>query len=173
MSRPLFEIAGEYRAMAAKLEAMDGMDEATLKDTLDGEAGDLEQKLIAYGMVIRNIEAEADAIKAVIEDCQARHKSRMGKAIRMRQVVLDTMLATNLPLVKSPSFDLKVKKNPASMVVTDEAKLRLFGNAKFFIMVPEVPEHEELDKAKLKAALAAGELVDGVELQSGHRIEIK
>ena len=61
----LYELAAEYREAAHRLADTD-LDEQTIADTLDGMAGELEQKAIAVAMVIRNIKAEEDAIQQAV-----------------------------------------------------------------------------------------------------------
>ena len=59
----LYTVADQYLADIKKLQDME-IDDQTFADTLEGLAGDLEVKATNVALFIRNLEANADAIKA-------------------------------------------------------------------------------------------------------------
>jgi hypothetical protein len=164
----LYEIAAAFRADLSKLEALD-LDDQTFQDTLDAISGDLEEKVRAVAAFIKNLEAEAVAIKAARDDMDKRLKARVAKADRLRDYLLACLELARTDQVKGVQFDVKVKTNPPSLVIVDEDKLK-FAPAEFFTLVPE---HEEINKAKLKEALLAGREVPGAVIQRGKRLDIK
>jgi hypothetical protein len=170
----LYTIVGEYREAFAKLEAMEDLDNDTIRDTLESISGPLEGKVLAYGAFIRNLEVEAANCKAAADGMVKRAKARQGTADHLRAALLAAMSATGTDKVKGDQFDVAIKSNPPALTITDEAKLKFApAHLGIYKTVPEVPEHDELDNAALKAALVAGNVIAGAELKRGKRVEIK
>lgn len=162
----LFQIATEYRHITDVL--MDsGVDEQTLKDTLEGEAWPLELKAQNYGFVIRNLQATAASIKEAEEQMKARRQ-----AIEKRALALVERLKTGLEIagvskLECPHFALTIKKNPAGVEIFEPALIPAE-----FMRQPD-PQPVAPDKAAIKAALQAGHDVPGALLAQGTRLEIK
>jgi hypothetical protein len=165
----LFEIAAQYRNITDVL--MDaGVDEQTLKDTLEGESWPLELKAQNYGFVIRNLEATAASIKEAEKQMKARRE-----AIEKRAAALLERLKTGLEIagvtkLECPHFALTIKKNPPSVDVWDERQIPAQ-----YMRTPE-PPHPPVpvpDKLALKEALKAGIEVPGAQMAQGTRLEIR
>ena len=79
----LYELAGEYRAAAEQLADLD-LPPEVVADTLEGLAGDLEQKATNVALFARNLEATAAAIKQAEADMAARRKAIENRAASIR-----------------------------------------------------------------------------------------
>lgn len=165
----LFEIADEYIAALKTLESL--ADAGTLSaevvaDTIDGMSGELEAKatnVIAYA---RSLELESNAIREAFAPMLERAHQLDKKAEWMRAYVKTQMERTGITEIKSPYFVLKIRENPASVVIDNEAG------------IPDkcwrvIPEKREPDKKAIKAMIEAGEEATFAHLEKTRRLEIK
>lgn len=163
----LYVLAQEHRALADTLADLD-IDEQTLADTLEGAAGELEQKATAVAMVIRNHEALAASIKDAEEMMAARRKALEARAERLRTYLLTNMLLAGIKSIKHPMLDITIKGKVAAVEVFDEQQVPV----EFYDQPPAPPPR--LSKSRIAAAIKAGRDVQGAKLSAeAHRIEIK
>ena len=164
MSESLFKISNEYMAAIDDLENMD-LDEQTRADTIEAMAGTVEQKCVSVIAFTKNLEVVADAIGDEIINMQSRKKTLKNRIEWLRQYTKDIMERCNIDAVHDPLFDIRVVKQPPSVVIDDVAKLPLE-----YLRI--IPERAEPDKNLLRAALKDG-AVEGCHLSAGTRIKIK
>ena len=162
----LYTVADQYLADIKKLQDME-IDDQTFADTLEGLAGDLEVKATNVALFIRNLEANADAIKAAEKGMADRRKSLEAKVERIKQYLLENMLRTGISKIESPYLCLSVRKNPPSVEVLS---LDLIPDEYFDIPDPPPPA---LNKARLKDDLKAGVIIEGAKLIAGQSLQIK
>lgn len=165
----LFEIAQEFRHITDVL--MDaGVDEQTLADTLEGEAWPLEQKAQNYGFVIKNLEANAAAILAAMEQMAERAAKVKKRAEQLRERLKTGMEIAGVSSLTTPYFDIKIKKNPPAVTIFDERQIPAQ-----YMRTPEPPPPPEPqpDKKAIAAAIKAGVDVPGCKPVQGTRVEIK
>ena len=142
----LYELAAEYRDAHERMEAA-GFDEQTIADTLDGLAGDMEEKAIAVAKFARNLEAEADAISDAIKAMQARASATAHKAAGLRKYLMDAMVAAGVRKVSCPYFVVSVRDTPAAVVIDHEEDIPIR-----FMVQPEQPPPRP-DKRAIAEAL--------------------
>lgn len=162
----LYQLAHEYRAIADKLADTD-MDEQTIADTLESLSGDLEVKATNTAMVIRNIEANAAAIKEAEAQMAARRKALENRAARLKDYLLGNMIVAGIGKVESPYFRLSVRDNPPSVEVYEPGLI-----PQQYMRQPEPPPPAP-DKKAIAEAMKAGQEVPGCRLTRGQRLEIK
>lgn len=165
----LFALADEYLAALKTLESL--ADAGTLSaevvaDTLEGMSGELEAKATNVIGYAKSLELEAAAIKAATEPMLQRAKALETKAEWMRAYVKTQMERTCITEIKSPYFVLKIRDNPASVKIDNEAG------------IPEkcwrvIPETREPDKKAIKAMIESGEEVQFAHLERTRRLEVK
>lgn len=161
----LYELAAEYRDAQERMEDA-GFDEQTIADTLDGLAGDMEEKAIAVAKFARNLEAEADAISDAIKSMQARASATAHKAARLRKYLMDAMIAAGVRKVSCPHFVVSVRETPAAVVIDDESAI-----PDRFLVQP-VPPPPRPDKPSIAEALKAGPQ-PWAHLQKSTRLDIR
>jgi hypothetical protein len=167
MSLPaLYELAAEYRSAAAQLADLD-LPPEVVADTLEGLAGDLETKSTNVAMFIRSLEATAAQIKDAEAAMKSRRQAIEARAEHVRQYLLANMQACNIQKIECPWFKLAIRQNPASVVITDPGKI-----PSNLYIYPEAPEPFP-DKKGIKAAIEAGDQIEGAHLERGVRLEIK
>lgn len=160
----LYELAGNYKAIEQKLLDSEASAQ-TIADTLEGVAGEVEEKCINVTYVIRNLESSADQIKQAEKAMAERRKVLENKAAQLNNYLLTNMQRTGITKVSCPFFDISIANNPPAVVIDDEDAI----NDKFKKTVTTT----SLDKVAIKEAIKAGESVDGAHLESGVRLVIK
>lgn len=166
MSESLFVIAGQYRAAIDHLENSN-LDAQTIADTIESIDGDIKDKSVNVAMFARNIEAQADAIKAQVILMSDRETALRKKVESIKDYLLGNLQHAKIEKVESPFFTIAVRKNPHSLHIDNE---RLLPQS--FITTPPPPE-PRIDKDALKKALKDGRIVPGAHLEQKFRIEIK
>lgn len=162
----LYEIALTYRDAADKLADLD-LDPQTLEDTLESLSGDLEEKATNTAFLIRNLEANAAAIKDAEAAMAARRKALENRAARVKDWVLANMMLAGVQKIECPYFKVSVRDNPAAVEVHEPGLIP--AN---FMRQPDPPP-PAVDKTAIKEALKAGQDVPGCKLTVGKRLEIK
>lgn len=163
----LYEIADLYLQDVAKLQDLD-LDPQTIADTLESMGGDLEVKATNVAMFVRNLESLADQIKQAEAAMTTRRKAIEGRANAVREYLLENMQRTGIRNIDSPWFKIALAKNPPSVVVDDEGTLK-FAHPEFVKVVTT----ESIDKAAIKEAIKAGQIVEGAHLVQAERVTIK
>lgn len=160
----LYVLAGEYRAIEQKLIDTD-MDAQTIADTLQGVAGELEEKAINVAMFVRNLESSADQIDQAIKQMQERKKAMESKAESIKKYLLENMQRTGITKIESPYFAVQLKKNPPSVIIDNENDI----NDKFKVTKTVT----SIDKESIKLAIKSGEIVAGAHMEQKERVDIK
>ena len=160
----LFNISAQYQDALMVLTDSDLPDEA-IEDTLEGIKGELMDKGKNVAAFVRNIEADADAIDAAVKMMQARAKVIRNKATRIRSYLHVNLEASGITEISCPYFQIKVKKNPPKVLLTDEDAIPDEFKAEVITV--------KIDKTAIKKAIQADEDVPGACLEQGTRLEIK
>lgn len=168
--RTLYNITGDYLELLNMLEDTE-LDEETLLDTLEGIWGELETKAEGYGMVIRQLEADAKRTRAeqkyfedeaefykhradCIENATKRIKARMCKA----------MDDADLKQIKSERFTFSVAGNGGKQPLIIDGDV-----PSFYMRVVYEP-----DKELIREALEKGVQLDFAHLEPrGKHLNIK
>jgi hypothetical protein len=166
MNTSLYILTGEYLALSQKLLESD-LDEQTIADTLEGAAGELEEKATNVAMFVRNLEASAEQIKLARQQMDARCKALESKADSIKRYLKENMIRSGITKIESPYFALTIKKNPPSVVIDDQTQL-----PSDYIVTPPAPPPAP-DKKLIAQAIKDGYTVPGAHLEQTERLEIK
>jgi hypothetical protein len=137
----------------------------TALDTFEAIEGDFEQKVISVAAYAKQLDAEADAIKAAMERMEKRRKALENRSGYLKDYTKICMEQIGKTKIKHPWFNLSIQKNPPSLTVYDEAVIP-------FEYTKEVTT-TSVNKIAIKAALLKGEAVAGAKLSNGTRLVIK
>ena len=149
----LYELTSEYLDLLAMLEDPD-VDEDLINDTLEGIDGELEVKADGYARVMRQMDADAKAIKAEEERLANRRKSLENRSAALKSRLQQMMEITGKVKFKTELFSFGIQKNPAAVVIdTEEANLP----AQYLIQ-----QEPKVDKTKLKEDLKNGVDLEGI-----------
>lgn len=144
----LYDIAEIYE----NLENID--DEVAVAAAMDGVDAALEEKLESTAKVIRNLEAEAEALEAEEKRLKARKTAVRNRIADIKGYVQENLEAMGKDKVTSGIFKWSIQANAPSVNILDES---LIPDAYWKI------ERKPM-KTEIKKAIEAGELTEGVEL---------
>ncbi len=160
----LYEIANQYQQALATLDDMSLPDEV-IADTLEGLKGDLEVKGKNIAAYIRNLEADAAAIKDAEALMAARRKTIDRRTKWLKLLLLDAMQKSELTEISCPWFVIKPRRNPPAVDIVDETVL----SKKYLKQVVTT----KIDKKLIAADIKLGAIVNGATLKQGWRLDIK
>lgn len=161
----LYTVSHEYAAVMHKL--MDSeLPEDCIADTLEGMSGEVVVKAQNVVAFMLNLEAEAVMIRKAEKKMAERRQSIEKRAKRFREYLQHAMELTEISEIKAldGSFVAKLHKDRDEVVMVDD-ELELPPR---FIRTKTEP-----DKTAIKAAIKAGEAVDGAHIERKNRLEIK
>ncbi len=159
-NKSLYEIAARYEQALIKLTDAD-LPEEVVQDTLEGIEGEIEEKAVNVAKFIGNLESQAKQIDEAVKAMKARQTSLKNRSARIKTYLHDNMEKSGITAISCPYFDIKIKKNPPSVIIEDEALIPSeFTDTKTVVTI---------NKTAIKKAGGC----PGATLQSSTRVEIK
>ena len=137
------------------------IDEQTFNDTL--QAMGTEEKLESYCKVIRQLEADAEMLKAEKERIENKKKTVDNSIGRMKKAVIDFMKASGSTKSTAGTFTVALSTSKAVNIL-DESKVPV----RFFVEQPP-----KIDKSAIRQELMSGAEIEGCELQINEGARIK
>jgi hypothetical protein len=165
----LYELVAQHRSLEA-LESSDDLPAETIRDTLEGLEGQLQEKAVSVAHFVRNLESTADAIDEAAEAMRMRGTRLRKRAQSLQDYLLFNMQAAGITKIDSPYFTLIVKKNPPTVVIDSE---NLIPAQYMRQPDPPPPPKPVPDKKAIGDAFKAGEDVPGAHTEQRERLEIK
>jgi len=160
----LYEITGQYTKLDEMLgEVEDGGDAQAYHDLAEWITDSLENKVAGICAIIRNNEAEADAIKLEIDRLTKKRKAMENKAQWLKDYLLYHLQEIGQEKVKAGLWSVAVKDNPPSVLLAEDDLL-----PDEYYRVKKEP-----DLVKIKADLKAGISVPYASLFSKKGLTIK
>lgn len=157
----LYELTDSYLKV---LELIENGEEG-LEDTLESINDTIELKADGYARIIRNLEANAVALKTEIDRLTNRKRSIENSIDRLKENLKNAMIATGKEKIKTDLFNITVVNNPVAVNVIDEKLIP----EKYF----KVEIIRKLDKLSLRDAIKNGEEIQGAKLMQGKGLRIK
>jgi DNA repair ATPase RecN len=161
--KPLYEISNEYQAFISQLDNEENMDKAL--DRFGELSNSMNDKCIALASYIKNLEAEHKAIEEAKYNMEKREERVRSKHESLLNYLKDNMERCEITHISSSYFDIKIKKCPESVDITDEN------------LIPDDCKKEKyivtLDRAKMQKEMKQGVVIPGARLIQKNRIEIK
>jgi hypothetical protein len=159
----LYEMTDQFRKLEEMAMQIDSAEDAEAFSALWAEiAGDFMIKAERTAMVIRNLEAECDAMWCEEDRLKARRKSMENNVVSLKGYLESHMKETGIDKVTGTLFTISIQKNPPALKL-DEGKL------------PEAwwKVKREPDSAKIKEAIKSGESIEGAWLEQGESLRIR
>lgn len=141
----LYELTGDFQTLYEMADDPD-VDEQVWLDTIEGIDGAIEDKADGYAKVIKDLIANADAIKAERERMDSRENALRNKADTLKKALQTSMEITGKTKFKTTLFSFGIQKNAPSLKISEGAQ------------VPDeylIPQPPKVDKASMKEAAKA------------------
>lgn len=156
----LYEMQQSAQELYELLQAGE-IDEQTMADTI--EAMMVPEKLESYCQVLRQMAVDADAYKAEKDRFAEKEKAARNAADRLKARMADFLQATGQKKIDCGLFTVRQTKGESVTLVKEE-------------LIPAEYYDEQapkLSRARIKAALKAGEIVPGAGLTVTYGVSIK
>ena len=162
----LYNLSAEVAALKEKLEASD-LDEQTIADTIEGESFDFEQKCLAAGYIVKELEGQILMLENAYDEMWQRKVRFENGRKNLLKYLQTCMTIAGVSKVKGDLFDVAIKKNPHAVQIVNDGLV-----PEEYWKIPE-PEPARLDKRRLLKDLKDGKNVPGCQLEQTERVEIK
>lgn len=159
----LYDLTDEYRFLLELAEDPD-VDPDTLADTLEALGGEIEDKADGYAKVMKQLEADAAALKAEEKRLARRRSACENSIARMKKALQTTMETTGKTKFKTNLFSFWIQKNAPRLVVDNEKKVP----AEYFVQPDPVR-----NDAAIKKALNEGAKYDWCHMEQTESLRIK
>lgn len=160
------EIAADYLALIELAEDPE-IDEQIWADTFEGLNGELEDKADAYATVMAELKGKAATVKAEADRLAARYKTINNSIERIKKNLEEVMKATGKTKFKTDLYSFNIQKNPASLRLADDLDFATIPAEYIKFADPEI------DKAKVKEALKAGEEFPWAHMEQTEGLRIR
>jgi hypothetical protein len=158
MSNSLYNLTNEFAAVVNHLEEME-LDSEVLQDTLDSLQAPIEEKVENIVKYMKSLEALADAKKLEAKRLSDSASSDLKKVEWFKNYMADNLKKVGIKDIQAGVFKVGFKKGSEVVEVAPNFDVNSINNKAFLRF-----KDPELDKTKIKAALKAGYIVDGVSL---------
>lgn len=160
----LYEISNDFAILNNLLEI--NAHDPKFMEILYNVSGELDKKIVSIASLINNLEAQAANIAEAVTAMEERRDNICDKLEKLRQYLLDGMVASNRFKVECPYFTINVRNNPPSVNVIDNDKIPF----EYFDIPKPLPK---LNKNRIRDDLNKGVVILGAELTSGKSLQIK
>jgi hypothetical protein len=148
----LYELTGDIKA----LESMD-LDAETLADSIEGIAGEFEEKAKGILAFTENMNGDIDALDSQIKRLTERKKVLTNRKNNLRAYLLHNMEASGITKIECPLFTASLRKGVEVAEIIDQDAI---PDEYIDVKVTEKP-----DINALKRDLKAGKEINGVSLK--------
>ncbi len=164
----LYEISETYRAFMAAVEAGEIPEEA-MADTLEALEGAFDEKAEAIGCIIKEQRAEADAIKQEEETLTARRKAKENRADSMEDYLYRQMKVLGKDKFETAKVRIKFTKGER-VAIDDEAVFITWAHKEADDLLSF--KEPTINKTAVKAAIKAGRVLPGAELEKTEKARV-
>lgn len=152
----LYELANDFKF----LEDNEDIEPDALRDTIESVMCEFKDKCVSVAAYFQNLDAEARAMKEAEQRISDRRKAIENRSNSLKEYLLSNMQRLEISEISCPEFSIKLRKPQQVVNVLNIDRLPL-------AYCRTIPASIQADKAKLKAALKAGEVIPGAELTDG------
>jgi hypothetical protein len=162
----LFELSDQYLQVLDLLEQADEVDPHLLEEALDAIAGKITQKAEGIAGLVRQLEGMAELRAIEAKRMKALADADEKRAERLRDYLLRNLQAVGAEKVETARFRISVRQNPPAVTVVDESAVP----AEFIreVVTTSIDKRGILERLK-----STGEVVNGVEVTRGQRLDIR
>ena len=164
----LYNLAGQYAALADKLDRME-LDEQTIADTIEssGLVDDIQTKAQGVLMVAAESTKYVPLIELEIQRLKDLKATRDRVAAGLRDYLKTCMESAGIEKIECPLWKVTIQKNPPAVEVFDPLSIPAA------YMTDPKPPAPAPDKALIKQAIKDGFEVPGARMTQSTRLAIK
>ncbi len=163
----LYELTADIRSFMAAVEAGEIPEEA-IADTLESLEMAFEDKAENIACLIKELNAEAEAIKAEAANLTERAKSKANHAESLKKYLAMSMTATGKDKIETARCKLSFRKS--EKVVTDESFIEWAINGHDYLLKFKAPDP---DKTAIKAFIKEGNEIVGAAIETNMSLQVK
>jgi len=116
----LYELTDRYRNV---LEIAGMLDEEQLQEALQAIDDEIEVKADGYAKVMKELEAQENAIQEEVKRLSERKKHIKNNRDRMKESLANQMEILSKRKIKTDLFSFNIQNNPSRLSITDEANI--------------------------------------------------
>ncbi len=163
----LYELTSDLITLQELLE--ESVDDQLLQDTLEAVQGEYDVKMESYAKVIKNLEADMDALKTEAKRLTDKRKVLENNIDRLKKAMFDSMKAVGKSKAGGQLFTVAIQKNGGKVpvIMAEDADLSILPDQ--LVKVVESPDLEAI-----RELLEAGKVVEGFTLgERGESLRIR
>ena len=149
----LFTISQDFKSLYDMANDAENEDMETLAELFSEVETSLSDKLDNTIYIIKELDSDADALKAEAKRLTDKAKALENKGKYLKELMLGAVKASGVEKLKSDKFSYYIKRTEVLNVVSEDNIGREFFRIK-----------KEIDKTVLKKAIKDGLILDGVSI---------
>ena len=149
----LFTISQDFKSLYEMANDAENEDMEALAELFSEVETSLSDKLDNTIYIIKELDSDADALKAEAKRLTDKAKALENKGKYLKELMLGAVKASGVEKLKSDKFSYYIKRTEVLNVVSEDNIGREFFRIK-----------KEIDKTVLKKAIKDGLIVDGVSI---------
>ena len=149
----LFTISQDFKSLYDMANDAENEDMETLAELFSEVETSLSDKLDNTIYIIKELDSDADALKAEAKRLTDKAKALENKGKYLKELMLGAVKASGVEKLKSDKFSYYIKRTEVLNVVSEDNIGREFFRIK-----------REIDKTVLKKAIKDGLILDGVSI---------
>ena len=161
----LYELTADIMQLQDLLE-YEVEDEQVLLDTLEGVQWEYDFKLEQCAKVVRNLEADMEAIKSEVDRLNNKRKLLSNNIDRLKKYMFDSMKATGTDKVKGNVLTVAIQKNGGKLPLILDVDVSELPDD--LVIIKESPDND-----KLRELLDAGNCEYAHYGERGENLRIK
>lgn len=166
----LYELTHDYENLMAAIENGDIPEEA-LADTLESITALLDEKADNIACWIKQLIAEAEAIKAEEDKLKARRTAKLNRAERLTEYLAECLTNGGISKLETARNVISFRKTPPKVVFDNESKFIEWAQAHADGLLNY--GKPTVDKTAVKVALENGATIEGCRIESKLNLQIK
>ena len=160
----LYDLTESYRGIAALLDD-ETMPPEVICTALTEIKGSITEKCANIAGLIKDYDADADAIKAEIKRLTERLRAAENRQNWLKGYIKENMERMELDKIKTPLVTFSLQNNPPAVVIDN------MGDLPKGYIVETISQ--VADKKAIAAAIKSGEVVPGARLTQGVSLRIR
>lgn len=166
----LYEISAAFRTFAEAAEAGE-IPEDAYADTLESIEGAFEVKAESIACIVKELRAEATAIKSERESLEQRQRVKENRADWLEQYLYQNMLTAGKRKFETPRAVIKITSGEKVMIGNEAVFAKWASENADDLLNYKEPT---IDKTKVKAAIKAGRVnqADGAWIEKTEKAKV-